>query len=425
MTSGQKKRVNEQHNSTIENVDVLIVGGGMAGGLLAALLAQTDLSFVLIDAASEPEMPQGDASARVSAITEASYNMLNYAGAWPHLPVSRLAPYQSMDVWDAEGNGRVTFDAASVQASELGWIVENNAITAALYQACTERNVDWRCHTRFESLTREHGTDENPHWLATLTSGCRIAAKLVVGADGARSMVRSHAGIAAAPKDSGHMAIVATVECERPHNACARQRFMETGPLAMLPLFGDQHQFSLVWSAPPEMVDRLMRLDAAEFSHALTQGTEEVLGDCKVVGARAAFPIQTLHASQYVAAGVALIGDAAHVVHPLAGQGINLGFLDAAVLAEEIVAAQKKGLGLTEPSVLGRYQRRRRGHNALMLNALNSIKAVFAQRDPGLRFLRNVGMRLVNRTPLAKSLFATEALGRHGDLPAAAKLPGS
>lgn len=424
MTSRQQDGLRAENNIPATSVDVLIVGGGMAGGLLAALLAETDLSVVLVDAASEPEMPQGDAHVRVSAITEASFNMLNNAGAWPRLPAQRLAPYQSMDVWDADGNGRVTFDAASVQASELGWIVENDAITAALYLVCRERNFDWRCNTRIESLVRESCSEEGQGWRAMLTTGDSVVATLVVGADGARSMVRSYAGIAAAPKDSGHMAIVATVACELAHKACARQRFMETGPLAMLPLFGDQHQFSLVWSAPPERVEELMVLDLAAFSHALTQATEEVLGGCTVLGSRAAFPIQTLHASQYIGAGVALIGDAAHVVHPLAGQGINLGFLDAAVLAEEILAAREKGLGLAEISVLARYQRRRRGHNALMLNALNGIKTVFAQRDPGLRFLRNAGMRLVNRMPLAKSLFATEALGRNGDLPSSARSRG-
>ncbi len=424
MTSRSQETSSVEKDISATSVDVLIVGGGMAGGLLPALLADTDLSVLLIDAASEPEMPQGDVHARVSAITEASFNMLNNAGAWSRLPAQRLAPYQSMDVWDADGNGRVTFDAASVLASELGWIVENNAITAALYQACVARNFDWRCGVRIESLVRENASDESHAWRATLTTGERYLATLLVGADGARSMVRSHAGIAAAPKDSGHMAIVATVACELPHKACARQRFMETGPVAMLPLFGDQHQFSLVWSAPPQMVEELMALDSAAFSHALTQATEEVLGACTVIGRRAAFPIQTLHASQYVGDGVALIGDAAHVVHPLAGQGINLGFLDAAVLAEEILAARKKGLGLTETSVLARYQRRRRGHNALMLNALNGIKSIFEQRDPGLRFLRNAGMRLVNRMPLAKSLFATEALGRNGDLPASARSCG-
>ncbi|MDF1782194.1 MAG: UbiH/UbiF/VisC/COQ6 family ubiquinone biosynthesis hydroxylase [Alcanivoracaceae bacterium] len=396
----------------VTNVDVLIVGGGMAGGMLAAALANTELTIAVVDAAQVPEFPHGDAEVRVSAITEASFNMLTNVGAWQHLPQDRLSPYSSMDVWDADGTGRVTFDAASARASQLGWIIENSAVTAALYSVCQTKNVDWRASSKITSIVAS-----SEGWSATLESGEKIITTLLVGADGARSQVREKAGIAAAPKDSGHRAIVATIETELAHGGCARQRFMQTGPLAMLPLFGDGHRFSLVWSTSPELAQALMAMTDEEFSSALTIESEGVLGACREITKRAAFPIHTLHASEYAGPRLALIGDAAHVVHPLAGQGINLGFLDAAVLSEEIHKAMQRGIRIADETVLKRYQRRRRAHNALMLKSLNGIKHLFAVRDPAIRFMRNVGMSLVNKLPPAKAFFASEALGRNGDLP--------
>lgn len=434
----------DSNNAGRLDVDVLIVGGGMAGGLMACALASSSLSVLVIDAGGVPSMPSGDAEMRVSAITEASFHMLENVGAWQCLAADRLAPYTSMDVWDADGSGRVTFDAGAVQAEQLGWIVENSALTAALYQCCqgggqegcqegdeedrqenfhksekknlNNKNIDWRYQTRIKHLVRQEGG-----WRATLSNDDEIHATLIVGADGARSMVRSAAGIAAAPKESGHRAIVATIETEKSHQFCARQRFMDSGPLALLPLFGNGQRFSLVWSLPPERAEQLMLLGEEEFERQLTLASEAVLGNCRLVGRRGVFPIHTLHASEYIASHLALIGDAAHVVHPLAGQGINLGFLDAAVLAEEMLRAHDQGLSIAEPQVLARYQRRRRGHNGLVLNALNGLKSVFGQKDPAVRFIRNTGMRWVNNLPMAKSLLASEALGRHGDRPALAK----
>ena len=393
-------------------MDVLIVGGGMAGGMLAAALADTDLNIAVVDAAPVPTFPRGDADVRVSAITEASFNMLTNVGAWQHLPADRLSPYFSMDVWDADGTGRVTFDAESARAPQLGWIVENAAVTAALYAVCQSKNIDWRANRK---IIRIDVSSEG--WSATLDSGEKIVTTLLVGADGARSQVREKAGIAAGAKDSGHRAIVATIETELAHGGCARQRFMQTGPLAMLPLFGDGHRFSLVWSTSPELAQALMTMSDDEFSSALTIESEGVLGACREITKRAAFPIHTLHASEYVGPRLALIGDAAHVVHPLAGQGINLGFLDAAVLSEEIHKAMQRDISIADETVLKRYQRRRRAHNALMLKSLNGIKHLFGARDPAIRFIRNVGMSLVNKLPPAKTFFANEALGRSGDLP--------
>lgn len=398
----------------IETCDMVIVGGGMAGGLLAAALSHSGLRIVVLDAASPPTLPDGEPEQRVSALTEASMQMLANVGAWQCMPAQRLAPYQRMEVWDANGSGRVTFDAREARADQLGWIAENRLVTAALYQAC-HAQVEWRAR---RSLVNAQRNEQG--WLLECNNGEQLQTGLLVGADGARSAVRRHAGIAAAPRDSGHVAVVAALHTDKVHGACARQVFLESGPVALLPLYGDGHACSLVWSAPPAMAAELMALDDDAFSLALTRATEGVLGECRLAGRRGAFPIHTVHASEYVGHHLALIGDAAHVVHPLAGQGINLGFLDAAVLAEEILRARDRGVAISDATVLARYQRRRRGHNALMLNALNGIKLFFGQRDPALVFLRNAGMRLVNRTTPLKSFLAAEALGRHGDLPALA-----
>jgi len=273
-----------------------------------------------------------------------------------------------------------------------------------LYQRCDDASqVVWRNHCRVENIVR--GAEG---WQVTLGDGETVCARLLVGADGARSLVRGAAELTTAGRDTGHVAIVATLNTEHPHQQCARQGFLDSGPFALLPLFGDGHQCSLVWSAWPTLADELMQLNDADFSARLTQASQEWLGEITLASERLAFPIQDLHAGDYVTDGLALIGDAAHVIHPLAGQGINLGLLDAAVLAEEIV--------------LQRYQRRRRGHNATMVSAMRAFKVLFEQRAPLIRFVRNSGMNLVNRHGLLKAAMVRQALGRNDDLPKKAML---
>lgn len=393
--------------------DILILGGGMAGGLLAALLRDNGLSVRVLDGAPEPQMPAGEPELRVSAITEASQRMLDYCGAWSRLPAKRVCAYTGMRVWDADGTGEVAFDAAGAGAGQLGWIIENAAIVRALYDtAAGHESVDWLSGTRVERLRRD-----DAHWRAELPDGRVFEAPLLVGADGARSLARQAAGIAAPTRDSGHRAIVATVESEHAHGDCARQAFLESGPLALLPLFGDGHRCSLVWSCWPAEAERLAALDDDAFGRELTRASGACLGDIRVVSPRPGFPITELHASEYVRPGLALIGDAAHVVHPLAGQGINLGLLDAGILAEEILNARERGLPFHHDGALARYQRRRRGQNLVMQNAFRGFKVLFEQRDPRLRLLRNLGMGWVDRLPPVKTLLARQALGRGGDLP--------
>lgn len=400
------------------DADLVVIGGGMAGGLLAALLADSGLQITLLDAGPEPVMPVGEPGLRVSAITEASRNMLQRAGAWQRLPEQRRCAYTSMDVWDADGTGRVGFHATDAGAAQLGWIIENELIVAALYQSCAEKpNVDWRTAVPVEQVKKLADG-----WQVSLTSGATLRAPMLVGADGANSMVRQAAGIPASPRDSGHVAIVACIESEQQHADCARQRFIESGPLALLPLYGDGHQLSIVWSLWPRAAEPLMKLGDDDFSRALTDASEACLGKLRLLSKRVVFPVRELHASDYVRSGMALIGDAAHVVHPLAGQGINLGLLDAGVLAEEMLAARERGLPFHHDAALKRYQRRRRGHNLLMQNAMRGFKLLFEQRSPLLRFVRNSGLSMVNDVAPLKGMFARQALGRGGDLPLTAKM---
>lgn len=399
--------------------DILIIGGGMAGGAMAALLADTGLRIRVLDGAPEPAAPEGAPELRVSAINEASHWLLRSAGAWQRLPAGRVCAYTDMEVRDGDGTGEVDFHAHEAGAEQLGWILENAALVRALYDRCTERDrLQWESSVRVTALARE-----DAGWRAELADGSVRRARLLIGADGANSRVRAAAGIPAPVRDSGHHALVATLQTEIPHGHCARQVFLDQGPVALLPLFGDGHQCSLVWSAPPGEIERLAALDDDTLARELTTTTASWLGRIEPASARAHFPIRELHASDYSRPGLALIGDAAHVVHPLAGQGINLGLLDAGVLAEEIERARGRGLAFDHESVLRRYQRRRRGHNALMQNALRGFQFVFEQRAPAARWVRNTGMRGLNRLAPLKGVLARQALGRDGDLPERAR-PG-
>jgi len=401
--------------------DVLIIGGGMAGGAMAALLADTGLRVRVFDGAPEPAAAEGEPGLRVSALNEASHWLLRSAGAWQRLPEERVCAYTDMAVRDGDGTGEVDFQAGEAGADQLGWILENAALVRALYETCRERDaVHWETGVRVTALVREE-----QGWRAELADGSTRHARLLIGADGAHSRVRDAAGIPAPVRDSGHYALVATLNTERAHGRCARQAFLDSGPVALLPLFGDGHQCSLVWSAPPDEIERLAALDDAAFARELTTATGAWLGELQPASARAHFPVRELHASDYSRPGLALIGDAAHVVHPLAGQGINLGLLDAGVLAEEIERALNRGFAFDHESVLRRYQRRRRGHNAFMQNALRGFQFVFEQRAPAARWVRNTGMRGLNQLAPVKGALARQALGRDGDLPARARPRGA
>lgn len=402
--------------------DLIIVGAGMVGSALGLALKDSGLEIILIDG-SPLSIKPFDAEAafepRVSALSAASQRILQRLGAWEGVAARRASPYGEMQVWDGSGTGNIHFSAASVRAEVLGHIVENRVIQEALLEPLHDSGVGLLPNARLERLRRS-GDD----WLLTLVDGRELRAPLVIAADGANSAVRRLAGCATREWDYLHHAIVTSVRCEQPHRRTAWQRFTDDGPLAFLPLDrqGDEHWCSIVWSTTPEQATRLMALDDEAFRVELGKAFEHRLGRIEASDPRLCIPLRQRHAKRYVEPGLALVGDAAHTIHPLAGQGVNLGFLDAAVLAEVLLHAHGRGERLADERVLSRFERRRMPHNLGMMAAMEGFQRLF-QADPlPLRWLRNAGLDLVDGLPEAKALFVRQALGLSGDLPELARV---
>ncbi|MET1079276.1 MAG: 2-octaprenyl-3-methyl-6-methoxy-1,4-benzoquinol hydroxylase [Pseudomonas sp.] len=399
--------------------DLIIVGAGMVGSALALALKDSGLDILLVDGSPLSVKPfdrQGAYEPRVSALSAASQRVLERLGAWSAIERRRCSPYAQMQVWDGSGTGQVHFSAASVHADVLGHIVENRVIQDALLERLHDSDLGLLANARLEQL-RHSGDD----WLLTLGDGRELRTPLVIAADGANSAVRRLAGCATREWDYLHHAIVTSVRCATPHGGTAWQRFTDDGPLAFLPLAGDGHWCSIVWSTRPAEAERLMALEDHDFCLALSKAFEWRLGEVLQSDPRLCIPLRQRHAKRYVEKGLALIGDAAHTIHPLAGQGVNLGFLDAAVLAEVLLHALERGEPLADLKVLSRYERRRMPHNLAMMAAMEGFERLF-QADPlPLRWLRNTGLNWVNGLPEAKALFVRQALGLSGDLPALAR----
>jgi len=402
--------------------DVAIVGAGMVGSTLALALAGSGLKVMIIDGGTlQPQAfaPGAAFEPRVSALSAASQRIFERLGVWGAMCARRVSPYTDMDVWDGSGTGSVHFSAANVHAQVLGHIVENSVVQDALLEALQRSDTHLLAGARVEQM-RHSGDDR----LLSLADGTQVRAPLVIAADGANSAIRRLGGCATREWDYLHHAIVTSVRTERSHRATAWQRFGDDGPLAFLPLRGAQgeHWSSIVWSTTPEEARRLMALDTEGFSAALGARFEYRLGNVLHADARLCIPLRQRHARRYVEPGLALIGDAAHTIHPLAGQGVNLGLLDAAVLAEELLRARQRGERLADVRVLSRYERRRMPHNLALMAAMEGFERLF-QADPlPVRWLRNTGLALVQGLPDAKAAFVRQALGLGGDLPALARV---
>lgn len=409
--------------------DVLIVGAGMAGLTLACALAEADLQILVIDPHSPdaPEQWPNTFDPRVSALTHASENILRGLGVWDAMTRHRVAAFTAMDVWDANGTGNIQFGAAESGVTHLGHLVENRVTTHCLFTRMAQhRNVTFRPLALARILENEAG--DGAVWKVTLSDGTEVTPKLLIGADGAQSRVRDQLGFRCRTWAYGQSAIVTTVTTEQPHGDTARQIFRDTGPLAFLPLRQSTTSkqspiSSIVWSLSTDEARRIMALDDTAFCAELGAAFEHRLGKVIATDKRYCFPLTQNHAVDYVLPGVALIGDAAHTIHPLAGQGINLGFLDAAVLAEEILAAHAKGLPIEDFTVLRRYQRRRKANNLLMMSVMEGFKRLFGTGIPPLQVARNLGMAFFNRHTLIKQQILQRAMGLEGDLPALAQ-PG-
>ncbi|HET8789602.1 MAG TPA: UbiH/UbiF/VisC/COQ6 family ubiquinone biosynthesis hydroxylase, partial [Modicisalibacter sp.] len=342
-----------------------------------------------------------------------------HLGVWPTMAARRVTPYRGMQVWDGEGSGEIAFDADQAGTPVLGHIVENDVILTALEARLAE----------LPSVTQVFGARLSALQTTALgrrlilDDGRRFIAPLVVGADGARSQLRELAEIAVHSRDTGQAALVTTVRTERAHAGVARQVFLASGPLAFLPLSveGDDRYCSIVWSTHPSEAERLCSLSRTALNDALARAFEWRLGGVEVLDDAVMVPLTQRHAEHYVETGLALIGDAAHSIHPLAGQGVNLGFMDAAVLAEELIEARRRGASLGDTRILSRYSRRRRGDNTAMLALMDGFRLLFGAKHPALRLARNMGLSGIDRVTPLKRLLMRQAIGERGRLPASCR----
>lgn len=393
--------------------DIIISGGGVVGATFACALGGGSLKVALIESQLILPVQEGQ-DLRVSAITPASRTVFENIGAWEGMGVARHGRIEAMHIW--EGGNALNFNSADIGEPGLAWIVENRLLVSALWQRLGQfSNITLLCPAKLNAIEIGDAAVST-----TLGDGRRIRARLLVGADGADSQVRKAAGIDWNRHDLGQAAIVATVQVERAHENIARQHFLPTGPLAFLPLV-DAHIVSIVWSADSERARTLMALDDAAFENELQTAFGASLGTLKVRSERIAIPLALGFAQAYTAHRVALIGDAAHTVHPLAGQGVNLGILDAVTLAETLSDAAMQRRDLGAHGLLRRYERARKGANLGMQAVTGGLRYVFGNSVTGIRGLGSTGLGLSERLPGLKNFLMRRASGLDGELPRLAR----
>ncbi len=399
--------------------DIVIVGAGIVGLTAACALADSGLSLAVVERrAPDFGWDETQYDMRVSAITRASQNVFQCLGVWDAIASQRISPYSDMRVWDATGQGEIHFDCIKIDEENLGHIIENRVIQKALWQHL-EKNSNVSLLSPIE-LKQYKPAHVDAMQCLVCVDGRTINARLCIAADGARSWVREQAGMGIKGWDYGHTAIVATLKTEDSHMRTAWQRFMPDGPLAFLPL-QDLHTSSIVWSTRTAHADSLMQLSEDKFALAVSQAFDHRLGNVNLLSPRASFPLRMRHSCGYVRSGLALIGDAAHTIHPLAGQGVNLGILDASCLAEVVMNAQAQGRDIADLATLRRYERWRKGHNTLMIAGMEAFKRLFGNDNELLRQVRNMGLRVTNKLPVIKNQLIRHAMGLVGDLPQLAK----
>ncbi|MEP6884319.1 MAG: FAD-dependent monooxygenase [Gammaproteobacteria bacterium] len=397
--------------------DAVIVGAGVVGSVMASLLAARKLCsptrVAIIADSLGPPAAHSDWDLRVFAMSRASERLLKACGIWDTLPVQHVFPYERMCAWDARtepgGKGSLQFDCAEIGEPNLGFIVDGRDLQRQSLQAARSAGT-----VLIEGTVDAIDVDDAGVSMR-LRDGREVRSELLVAADGTHSKTRQLLGIGTAGHAYHQDALVAHVRTSKPHLSTAWQRFIGSGPLAFLPLADGRS--SIVWSVSLSEAARLRDLDDAAFGAALTAASAAVLGECELASQRLSFPLQLQYALQYVRPRAVLLGDAAHVVHPLAGQGLNLGLLDCAVLAEVLGEAGSAGY-FGEHKLLRRYERRRRSENLLAATTLDGLERLFSSVNPLSAALRGAGLHAVDRLPLIKQGLAQRALGLSGDVPA-------
>ncbi len=407
----------QTHNPIQHETEIAVVGAGLVGATMALALADAGINVLLLDAspvtAGETEAQPESYDPRVSAITHASQRLFQQLQVWPAIEAQRSCAYTHMHVREADGTGQIDFDARDVHTESLGHIVENRIMLSALQRRMAEYpNLQILAPV---TVTAYSGPGQKAE--LTLDNGDTVQAGLVIAADGAASPLRSMAGIATREWDYEHQAIVTTICTEQAHQNTARQIFMDDGVLAFLPLAdkaaqqSPQRYCSIVWSVIPSLAESLMSMDDAAFCQALSNASQHWLGSVQHTDKRFSFPLRQRHARHYHQGPLVLIGDAAHSIHPLAGQGANLGLADVQVLSEELVRARRSGREPADPIVLSRYQRRRQPNNLGMMVTMEAFKRLYADQPLPVRWLRNTGMDTVDRLPVLKQFRIRQALG--------------
>ena len=393
------------------NHDVAIVGGGIAGATLGVALGAAGMRVALVEARPPAsEEAAAEDPLRVSALTPASQRILERLGVWGRIAPPGVSPFSEMRVWEVPGKGEIHFDAAGIGLPALGFIVENRALAGALEAALS----DLAPVRRYRPATLE-GMRRDEDAIVLRIGRDRVRARLVVGADGSDSRVREFAAIAYRGGDFRQCALVATLHAEQGHADTAWQRFLPGGPLALLPL--REGRVSIVWSTASRHALRLREMDERDFESELAAAIGHRLGPLRLQGRRGRFPLRHLQAERYVAERVALAGDAAHTIHPLAGQGVNLGLLDAAALAQVLIRNAEAGRDLGRCANLRAYERWRKGHNRLMHQTMMAFHVLFGRDLDVLRRLRNLGLHMADRSPALKRFFMRFATGQIPDLP--------
>ena len=391
--------------------DLTIVGGGMVGLTLAASLAKSNLNIAIVE--NNEAKPLNEApAARVSAISAASRTIFEKLDIWQAINQKRITPYDTMFVWEKDSFGKIAFDAQQVEATQLGYIIENEQIQHALLTVVEKQaNVTFYCPDKLSNIALGDGEA----WL-TLESGKNITTKLVVGADGANSWVRNKVDIPLTHWDYNHHALVATIKTDLAHEHCARQIFTPDGPLAFLPLF-EKDLCSIVWSLPPEKAKQLQALSNAEFNKQLTRSFDNRLGFCELQSERASFPLTMRYARDFAKHRIALIGDAAHTIHPLAGQGVNLGLLDAVSLAQCILDNSEADKDIGVYANLRQFERWRKTEAAQMVASMEVLKQLFNGDNPIQKTARDLALIFADNVSPLKKKFIKQAMGLSGELP--------